>query len=323
MKSISLPIIENPPIISYQHHAYYLGILFTNSDYHHQFYSSYINLYYNRNESNQFNFVLEKWYAEESYFIFNKIGYSHSLDLIPKNELVDIIIKMLNLGYYVLGDYDEYYIPGRRAHNTLHFKHDFMIHGYCKEREEFDLIGYTGYTNRDAYGKSKVSFSNFMTALYLDSLSWIDFVKIDRNYNFKFDIEQTKNHICDYLYSKNTYHQYGNDYCSFGISAVADFANDMASNYDLLDLRYLRILFEHKVCMHLRINYLCENSYINNKSIYEKYAEVVEKHQMIFALSIKSIIKPNADSLTKIRDYIISTIDIEKHILEDVLMELG
>ena len=102
MSSVLLPVVENPPIVAYQHHAYYLGILFTNPNYHHHFYSNFINLYYNRNESNRINFVTERWYTDETYFIYNKIGYSHSLDLILKNEIVQIITRMLDLGYYIL-----------------------------------------------------------------------------------------------------------------------------------------------------------------------------------------------------------------------------
>lgn len=314
-----LPIVEKPPIIAYLHHAYYLGILFTNNSYRNYFSSIFINLYYNRSISNRINFVLEKWYAEEEYFNYNKIGYNHSLDMVTKSELVEIFIRMIDLGYYSLFDLDEFFIPNRVAYNKFNFIHECMIYGYCISKKEFNIIG---YTDKNIYEKSKLSFNDFAKALYFDSTNWVNFVKIGENYVFGFDIEQTKNHIYDYLHSKNTYNQYADDFCSFGINAVIEYANDLIDDYGLFDLRYIRILLEHKICMHLRIKYLYEKGFLSSERFYKSYSNIVQKYQIIFSLSIIATIRPKSDSLLKIREHIIDSINTEKQILEDVLISL-
>ena len=195
-----------------------------------------------------------------------------------------------------------------------------MINGYCAEKEVFNLMG---YTDKNIYEKSTIPFSVFVDAMYLDSLSWLDFIKVDNSYAFKFDIEQMKTHLVDYLYSNNTYNQYRHDYCSFGTTAIADFANDLVSNLELLDLRYLRTLYEHKTCMHLRIKYLYDNCFLHGGSFDNGYMEVVKKYEMIFALSMKAVMQLNQENLLKIKDYIVTSIDTEKQILENILVGLG
>jgi len=288
MKSNTLPLIESPPIVTYQHHAFYLGILFTDKKSLPWFVSNYINLIYDRREKLKINFVLGEEYFDMDCFTYNKIGYDLSLDIFNSNELTEIIKRMIDGGYYVLGAFDEFFVPNRFASGKYHHAHDFLLYGYDDDDMSFQIIG---YTDKNTYKKGQLPFNELKSALYSVRPNWVNFFKIKEDYDFIFDSHQVKKLLFDYLHSKASYGHDPCDACSFGINATLDFVNELDDNLNLFDLRYFRLFWEHKKCMISRLEYLHENRYLPDNSVINDYLEVVNNFELVLRMAIKVSIK--------------------------------
>ena len=135
MKKI-LPFNINPPVISYQHHAFPLGVLFTNESFINDFVSNYVHLFYLRNDAidpHAINFYRNDDYFAKDCFIKNMImanGGNRFLIDYTLESFSDMLVFMIDNGYYVYGLIDEYYLPNRRAYKIKHWTHDFLIYGY-------------------------------------------------------------------------------------------------------------------------------------------------------------------------------------------------
>ncbi|MCL2717835.1 MAG: hypothetical protein FWE14_03535 [Lachnospiraceae bacterium] len=316
-----LPLEKKPPIVAYQHHAFHLGIMVAVKEYQHHFLSNYINLYYHSQANNKINFATEiNWFGNEVYFQINRIGYSHNLDLLSRQELINVVIKMIDINCYCLGNYDEYYIPKTYSFNEKHFIHDFLIHGYDKEKELFYIMG---YTNENLYESITINFCQFADAVFsIKKDNWINFIRVDPDYIFKFDIVKMKRLMIDYLESRDSYNQFDEKICTFGINAIKKFALNLKTDPQLIDLRYFKLLVEHKKCMHSRLVYLYENKYILDAEISNEYMEIVNSYKLAFNIVLRTGFTNSMSKINKARDMIILSIDKEVDILNKILTNL-
>ena len=316
-----LDFVETTPIVAYQNHAYYHGILFTHSEYVNQFMSNYINIYYHKNANCKVNFVLETWYPDADFFLANKIFYKKSLDLINNNEMLEIIFRMLDMGYYMLSHFDEYYVPRRHATGKFHNRHDFLTLGYTSHVQNFHIIG---YTDNGVYEKSQISFNDFCLALRSEVVgdNWIDFVKIDPSFVFELDTKRIRSLIGDYIHSRNSYGQYVDQPCTYGINATIDFMKDFEANAELLDLRFLRVLYEQKSCMLQRLHYLRVKGHLPSSELVERFEPIVHLYESALMLATKTVIKSSRANCNKIREMILKSVDKELDILNDIYILL-
>lgn len=317
MKKV-LPLCKRPLIMSYQSHAYYLGILFTSKYFRDYFCCNFINWYYHQDANNKLDFVMERRYSDELFFLYNKVGYNTSLDLFNGDCIIQLISNMIQYNYYICGEINEYYVPHRLNYQKQYFEHDFLIYGFDSDRKEVNLIG---YTDRGIYEETTLSFKDLERGLYsFKSTNWINFIKIDKDYEFVFDLKQYKSLLNDYLQSKNTYHQFEDKPCTFGINAIMNFAQDLRENCVLDDLKYYRLLFEHKKSMYYKIKYLLDHQYIEDKNLLSDYHDILLQFQVIFLLAIKNStrfsFKFSVQTLDKIIQNIMSGTNAEIEVLD-------
>ena len=320
-----LPLCKKPYIISYQNHAYYLGILSTCEHFEDYFFCNFINLYYHQNTRIKLNIVTETWYPCESYFLYNKFTYNTLPDLLNRDNerFAQLMIDMLCSDYYILGKINEYYVPKRPGYKREYEEHDFLVYGFDKEKKEFNLIG---YNDQKQYQESMISFEELQKGIFsFKSINWIDFLKINKDYRFAFKLENLKILLNDYLQSKNsyakgTYCKYEGEPCTFGINAIESFANDLKTKKSLSSdyLRYFRLLLEHKECMNRRVIYLLDKGYIADRQILMNYEKILNGFQVLFISAIKISISFSSVKLNEIIRAMLSITKKEAELLNEL-----
>ncbi len=309
--------LYHPPINCYLHHAYPLTVAMSHKDFYAWLFSNYIQLEY-FGSSKTLNFLTYPICGTDS--LCPLIDYKRlDLEFIYKSniDIFDFIKTSINLGYYVVTYTDEFYIPERISYvNKTHFRHDIMIYGYDSDKSLFNVIG---YNEKLKYASSCVGFSEFESS-FLNSIDKTNDIilmkaKDSNSYNpfYEFDIENVKNLLSDYLFSKNTsanFRSLGkpNDSIS-GISVynqlIKYYQNILQNNNNnaRCDVKHFHLLYEHKKTMVSRLQYLIENKYINPKSDFISIFHNLEKE----ALNKRNVImKYNA---TKNKSQISTIID--------------
>ena len=312
-----LPILVKPPIIAYQYHAYSLGALFQNATFIDYFMCNYINIFYNKRLCNKANFTSEddKYFDEMPSFTRNTISFQNNfLFDYSCDSFTKMVMFMIENEYYINGFINEYYVPDRTSYRSCYFRHDFLIYGYDYEQKVFNSIGYN--SNWD-YKEHYIPFEDFYYGIKsVKGTNWIHFFKNIKEYKYSFDITNFKKQLYNYLNSVNTNNNLEND-CFYGINVYHAFAIDIEANPKYIDLRYVRLLLEHKRCMYLRIQYLITNGYLEDDNYLSAYSEIVRIFEIIFNITMKN--NKSNKCTDRILNYLQSSIEKETKILTRVL----
>ena len=130
----ALPLEQNPPIQSYQDHAFWLSILLGNDPQLLPWLTmQYTNLIWKKDNQVLSPYIYSKWRfgTEEILPMEHFFNVSPSLFSRPSFDIVAIVKDMLDQGLYQLGSFDEYYMGFFECHedfkrmNHLQFEHRF------------------------------------------------------------------------------------------------------------------------------------------------------------------------------------------------------
>ncbi|MGN6713914.1 hypothetical protein [Anaerocolumna jejuensis] len=235
--------------------------------------------------------------------------------------------KNIDAGYYIVSYIDEFYISNRNCTGVQHFMHDSLLYGY--DDYNYYILGYNNKGNYDVTVVEKDKFihaflddNNINILNSFDVSQFIILLKIKPNFKENISINRIKLLTEDYLLSNNTANRLGIDVnfhsnYLFGIVAFKNLATEIITeNY--IDLRFIRLFYEHKSIMVLRLNFLVKQGYIKN-DIYLRYLEIEFFAQQIYNISLKYIITKDKNLLKKISNQILELIENEKKILTDFI----
>ena len=306
--NIKLPVAD-PPIKSLNHHAFYLSIILNDERMLPYLYNNFIKL----KKLDWFDGRVETEPGiDESYRNIYSKGFTfrNSLDFFDASDSLDYIIelnnKMLKEGYYILGEFDEYYIPHKSAYRRFHFVHNYLIVGVCEEERYYYAMGYNNINGQlSKYGEQKITFEEYKNALAIrkeaystDGLYWRSLNYLQYKYpetgcelNPAKIREQLNNFVGSGEYNPEP---------DEGINMfqyMADHINDHT-----FDLRNYRMIMEHANIMSDRAKFMNEKGLLNNYNLLsEKLLTVKKTAEILFNLSIKYLIGGNARIIEQIR----------------------
>lgn len=281
----------SPPIKCHQILAYPLGLLFNNDDSALPLlYSNFIQLVYKRDHTDLGFYSDDYWFSEKGLDIFE-----HFLLDLPQNilldeglvQIVEIIKRLIDKGFCVTGDFDEYYIPHRTAYQQYHFPHDYLINGYDTETNNFSLIG---YTDKHFIEKTEASIPQYIAALQAPSTK-LHFFKKNPKTIYRLDLDQIISSLKDYLQSKDSkaYYQFQADYV-FGIDAtnmLIEYLHLNEKDQQPLNLIHMYVLWEHKYTMYNRIEYLFKEGIVTDSTLSTQYKDIEEQAHTVLNLANK------------------------------------
>lgn len=261
-------------LTSYQHHTL-LSITSCYDETLPWFFSNYIQLRFNKvihsYSEDYFNFydydfTVHRWpWLEEQ-----KIG--RDILSLFDTDIVSFIEECIKKEYYVYTYADEYFIPKRLSYLKKHNTHDLLLYGYDEIEETLNVLGFDEISK---LRETKVNFSDFRSAFTQARIKddWEKYLflfrfKKDARYNF--DIHLVVDLLEDYLHGRDTSRRnamFRNPMNAvFGMNIYREFKAHVlalcSGKRELFDIRPYHVLWEHKKCMVLRIEYLIHEGFL-------------------------------------------------------------
>ena len=258
-------------------------------------------------------------------------------------NIIDFIIKTIDLGGYVYGAFDE----ARMICNAsvdFKFSHELFIYGYNMEEEVF----YVGdFTFKDKYAYTTVKFEDVkrgfdvLTAgedhVFKDDYKgtrglYVIQKNIDSRY-YDIDTHLIKRTLEEYLNSKDTKSHFRMmrnrfDDTVFGVSVYEALKNRVDKQLHAeepdFDIRALHIAYDHKVLMYDRLKYLMANEVIPfDQDMLDKYAEVVDDMLTARNLLVRISVTGEIEAGERIATYLDSAKETEIAVLSKVVEALN
>ena len=331
--------LGNPKVCTYHYDAYPLSVISSGKgNYNEWIMSNYIQLCANKNIKNSDGVFLE-FYGEHGFSSPFLEVQKLSWKFLSKMgiNLHNVVEKVIEEGYYIYVQVDEYFIPKRWAYNNTHYLHDLLIYGYDKSKGQYNVVGYDDKFN---YVESVISYTEFYNGfvnnfydLELDENYWADRIfifKYNMNGKYDFNINLVKKTISDYVNSRNDFELYNrfknsNENKVYGVQIydkVLEYLESIEKEQILkLDLRIFKLLEEHKILMIERLLYMRDRGLELEQEV-EKYYDIdrLAKQCKIFAM------KYNVMNSKKILELISSSLKIMKEkeieVLKNVLLTI-
>lgn len=267
-EKVILPIEDNVPFTAYQQRGYELGTLLTLGEKVKPWlYQFFVNIYMRRRKGTfghfEFVFDKQKWFEGYNVFLNSTLNINPGSAFSSRIKLIELIKENINNSSYARGNFDEYYIPKKSSYRKRHFNHTFFLYGYDDDNENLYALGYTSDGKFERY---EISYTDFIESFFACDRLWINFKKINSDFNFEFDPIAVRRELYEYVNSVYT----GKGMLTkevYGVSCIRSFGDYVMNVYPQglsLDLRYSRFFMEYKKYMAEIVAYLAENKYISD-----------------------------------------------------------
>ena len=263
---ILLSFEEKPLSVMYRHIAFPLGVIQGNAkgDIMPWLCHRFVNCVFYPISQNHFSISLsDHWGIEEGIHYRQQIQLFYSTYNEIGIDVIQLLTQMLAQGYYVCGDWNEEYIPGKQAYKIEYFLHDYLLIGFDSEKEVF--LAADSFTDR--FSVTEIPYTSMRDSLktLADGKPVLLFYRFNSEADFSFDTLKTYTFLKDYLSSSNSLPQYTKG-AVYGLEALDALREHYASLHqkNSFDHRYSKGLMEHKRIMQMRINYLYQNLHISN-----------------------------------------------------------
>ena len=342
-----LPVTK-PLITSWQWHATLFSILSDDENAKKWIYSNYIQLRcYN----------IKEIFTGEDILFTDLMPGSSSLKLCPYlvyslltkeqiesycGNVVDFIIKTIDLGGYVYGVFDEAKIICD-AGVDYKFPHELCIYGYNRDKEYF----YAGdFTFKDHYAHNTVSFADLERGFevisaqedhmlnddYKGQRGLYVITKNTESSTYELDITLIKQNLKEYLNSKDTKNHFRMlrnrfDDTTFGIKVYDRVLDKIDKQLHVdepdYDIRALHVMYDHKVIMLERIKYLMDHGYLKyNQETIDGYDVVVKNMLAARNLLLRMSITGEIEAANRFKTYFDAAKEKEISILFKIIAEL-
>ncbi|MBQ9121667.1 MAG: hypothetical protein IJY12_04850 [Clostridia bacterium] len=312
---MKLPFEMNSYITTYHNNAYPLGVIQGNAkfDLTPWIAGKFVNCYFRYKRPKFELFTLDPWGEGAG------VNLSESIRLTPEMfdklaiDPLQTVKTLLDNGCYVHGSWNEKYIPAKRAYGQTDRMHDYMLIGY----EEAERIFYSvGYTKRDRYEEFTVTFEEYADSLRNSKNRCIDLntCRFCADGDFSLNKEGLLQELSDYIASTNTQTLHSGR--AYGLSGIRALKQYVAENEGAVDIRYTRLLMEHKALMQLRMDYLCGTTHA---ALSESYRTVSRTAKQLYLLSIKYNMIHKKEVLAAILDHFDTILSEEERLLPQLL----
>ncbi len=304
-QSMELQVVLQKDITTYLHRSLPLCMVLAYEKYKPWYYSNFIQIFSYKNDRGyvEFNFLEPRDCCSE---IVDMICLGFPL-LTHVDNIIDYIIENINMGYYLIINVDENYLPNKWAYNKIHFIHPSLIYGYDNEQKQLKAIGF----NQNIFQEITFDYAQFKEAYengkihYKNSAPWTEWSAIQLLRPKKFEAEYPFSHekfikdLRSYLSSigdsiRLYSFEYYENQVEYGFNLYDVFIQSME---DLLqgkitsDYRAIHLLAEHKKCIYDRIGYVISRYNLEGEivALHEEYMKVVQQSDIIRIKVLKNL----------------------------------
>ena len=327
-KKLILPFEDHPYSLMYHHCAFPMGVIQGNAkeDITPWLCGKYINCWFGKHRNFINRFTLYYW---DNWAVNDRVIFKQEIALYPDlyhslyDDEVMLLRKMLNLGYYPQGNYNEEHIPGKWAYQKEYFSHNYIIIGYDDIAKEFLSAGYLMDRKFQIFSIPYENMRQAMKTLQTPKIE-IHFWKYNSQIKFDLNLNRIVSELSDYLNSTTSLKMFS-DNKFWGMEAMQQllqFYIDLGEEEAAIDMRYTRGVMEHKFYMHMRMEYLLTHDFLKDTSYLDKAQQVYQMAEMVHMLGLKYNLTGNKTIVSKIKKIMNDMLFLEKEYLPSVLSEL-
>lgn len=287
---------STPPILSFLHHAYPLGIFWdeSNDSVKSWFCNNYNYVFSTTQGRFFFNFLVN--YKDTPFLTIKNILEHELKKLLLITELPSLIFENLSLGYYVEILTDQYYISNSKTYQKEHYVHELFINGIDKVKEVYNAWAY----KNGVYQELEIPFKEvvpFYNSSYYDGSDIIIKLYHRKEGDFTFLKEVFLFQIYNYINSINPYKYIApfGDYERyktrvFGLYAIQSlFDKFEVTKGEGIDIRFLRVIYEHFTSMKMKINYFNELdvTFTQQEEMFKFYNIAVPEAKLVLMMGAK------------------------------------
>jgi hypothetical protein len=295
---------DEPLISTYNYYASITSIFAEEDGIWPWFYSSCIQYCYDEKHD---------WFFFENHNLLDTCEYLErtkiSRELASKgwDTVIQLLMDAIDNGNYCYFLINRYYLPGSIDYQKNHGSHEIFVYGYDKEKK---IVYYADHLSSGKYIKTTCTFDEMDKAYNLiPTDDWIYicmYKKIPRDYDCV-NMDYVKKSLECLLEGKPSIETpTGTPWwnCTYGISIYDILIKKLEISHHL-DKRPYHLLWEHKKCMTLRLEYMIKQGLIRPQTdILEEYT-LLEKDY----LTLRNIaLKYNLSQNEKLRDKLISLV---------------
>lgn len=328
--TICLPVVYPPPLQSYLPLSIVSNIATANMQNLNWIMHNFVQLFKYKTLDKIESFPIQQFMYTNQSMIFCREITKEVIE-IKRINVIEDIINYIDHHQYVVIYLDEKLIPGTRNYQKQSMLHSQFIFGYNKEKKIFKVMNFSNTSSK--IDIIDVSFLDISNNFYSDELkSWytnkrdpyvrnkefqmyiLSYCDNIRVRDISLNIDVIKNQIKQYLYSidSSIYTTYFTGVLpgTWGVNVYNEIKKLLLEK-NKVDTRIFYLLYEHKLFMQYRINYI-------NEHIAEKYYAVVKLAEMLKMFSLKYIITYD-DKMLKKMITILNKIETEEcYILEQL-----
>lgn len=249
--------------------------------------------------------------------------YSLAQDMILRESTItSFILEMIDMNYYILLTLDRFYIPCYEQYEKQHFYHEVFVFGYDMEMNK---IYFADNLKNGRYAAGTCTFTQLKSAYEAVNCKYgfekdIHLFRRKTEYSCVINEKQIIDSLHRYLESKNSFYVNSDHECDFGIDIFHDLLSDKEKKvvFDTVDIRPFHLLYEHKVLMRMRIEYLQRNQYLSASFDTKKIIYLERQYLILRNFVMKGNIK-RITKLEKTSEMLEQNLQYEKQILGDFL----
>ena len=325
-------------------------MLLNNYDAQNWFYSNFIQVKYIRDSENNPRFIfnyslgnLTKYFYNIPYLEVRNIKRGFLLEIC--DDIMKVICKAIEEGYYIMTMVDEFYLPQRYHYNKEHYLHLILINGFNRKSNVFYTVGFNGHKYEESIfkiediikaissmkGNNKGVRDDCFMMYKLQEKEKIQYLQESYNYfPYKLNLKLIKRSLQEYLLSKCSDEHFDTFYeispnSEYGISyyeAIIEYINKFVEKKYEEDIYIIAFhgMVEHKEVMIQRLIYLRDNDYVYEiEDIIQMYKDIVGMAKIVRNLLIKYNLAKKNDLLIKVRIYLEEMYFLEKQAVESLL----
>jgi hypothetical protein len=325
--------MEYPIITSYPHIALYLSLLQKHPNYKEWLFNNFVQLHtkkqYNQNYLHFYQPIqsiffplMERQYIDIGMMNRNNINIQqYCKTAIDDNWVVFLIIDTSCLA--ASGEEEGIYSP-----------HEIVVFGYNVEENTFDIAN---FFQQGKFDYKKASFVEFENAFASQSKHLFGYsglfgpqlLKMDPTIKYSFDIEYLLVLLKDYINSTNTSKRYKiieeplDATHVFGMDCYQEIQHYLESEQFFSVGRMLHVLSDHKLLMHLRIEYLYNTGILQQTELIELFKDVYNRSIVIRNMYLKYTMTRKVETLVSIKMKLDELMGVELENINKLVETLG
>ncbi len=339
--------VEYPKITSWQWHATLFSILGDDENFKKWVYSNYIQLrcyhiteIFTGDDMLFTDIMPGSSSLKECPYIITSLMTKGQIDSYCNGDVLDFIIKTIDMGGYVYGVFDEAKILCD-VDLDYKFPHELFIYGYDKEKKIFNV---GDFTFNEKYAHTTVTFEEVERGYNViapkDDHMFKDDYKGTRGLYVIWKNNETPYYELDKTLVIRTLHEYLEcqdtkdhfrmmrnrfDDTVFGIDVYDSVLEQVEKQVEAgdFDIRSTHVMYDHKVLMQGRLEYLMEKGLLKkDQALLDAYATVVENVLAARNLVIRISISGDTSAKSRFKGYFDDAKKTEVEVLKKVLAEL-